>query len=69
MKPVAGLSQRVALDIRAHTPPRSLIIVPGVGADAQGEVDIPYFANRPVLSLHGLLAHSATLPDAPNCAE
>lgn len=64
LKPVAGLSQGVALDIRAHTPPRSLIIVPGVGADAQGEVDIPYFANRPVLSLHGLLAHSATLPGA-----
>ena len=64
LKPVAGLSQKVALDIKAHTPPRSLIVVPGVGADAQNEVDIPYFSNRPVLSLHGLLAHSASLPDA-----
>ena len=63
-KPVAGLSQRMALDIRAHTPPRSLLVVSGVGEDAQCEVDIPYFANRPVLSLHGLLAHSATLPVA-----
>ena len=63
-KPVAGLSQRVALDIRGHTPPRSLIIVSGVGDDAQCEVDIPYFANRPVLSIHGLLAHSGTLPAA-----
>jgi hypothetical protein len=64
LKPVAGLSQRVALDIKAHTPPRSLIVVSGVGEDAQCEVDIPYFANRPVLSLHGLLAHSATVPAA-----
>ena len=64
LKPVAGLSQRVALDIKAHTPPRSLVIVSGVGDDAQCEVDVPYFANRPVLSLHGLLAHTATLPAA-----
>jgi hypothetical protein len=64
LKPVAGLSQRVALDIKAHTPPRSLIVVSGVGDDAQCEVDIPYFAHRPVLSLHGLLAHSATVPAA-----
>jgi len=64
LKPVAGLSQRVAVDIKAHTPPRSLIVVSGVGEDAQCEVDIPYFANRPVLSLHGLLAHSAALPAA-----
>jgi len=64
LKPVAGLSQRVAVDMKAHTPPRSLIVVSGVGDDAQCEVDVPYFANRPVLSLHGLLAHSATLPAA-----
>lgn len=64
LKPVAGLSQRVALDINAHTPPRSLIVVSGVGDDAQCEVDVPYFANRPVLSLHSLLAHSASLPAA-----
>ena len=64
LKPVAGLSRLVALDIRAHTPPRSLVIVSGVGDDAQCEVDVPYFANRPVLSLHGLLAHTQTLPSA-----
>ena len=64
LKPVNGISQRVAFDIKAHTPPRSLIVVSGVGEDAQGEVDIPYFANRPILSLHGLLAHSGTLPKA-----
>ena len=64
LKPVAGLSRLVALDIKAHTPPRSLVIVSGVGDDAQCEVDVPYFANRPVLSLHGLLAHTATLTTA-----
>ena len=64
LKPVAGLSQRVALDVKAHTPPRSLIVVSGVGDDAQCEVDVPYFASRPVLSLHSLLAHTATLPSA-----
>ncbi len=64
LKPVAGVSQRVALDVKSHTPPRSLIIVSGVGDDAQCEVDVPYFANRPVLSLHGLLAHSPSLPAA-----
>ncbi len=64
LKPVNGISQRVAFDIKAHTPPRSVMIVSGVGEDAQAEVDIPYFANRPVLSLHGLLAHSVTLPAA-----
>lgn len=64
LKPVAGLSQRVALDIKAHTPPRSLVVLSGVGDDAQCEVDVPYFAGRPVLSLHGLLAHTQTLPAA-----
>ncbi len=64
LKPINGLSQRVAWDIKAHTPPRSLVIVAGVGDDAQGEVDIPYFASRPILSLHGLLAHAQSLPDA-----
>ena len=62
LKPINGISQRVAFDMKAHTPPRSVIIVSGVGDDAQGEVDIPYFANRPTLSLHGLLAHTKTLP-------
>ncbi len=64
LKPVAGLSQWVARDIAAHTPPRALIVVAGVGDDAQCEVDIPYFAHRPVLSLHGLLAHAKTFPAA-----
>ena len=64
LKPVAGLSQRVAADIAAHTPPRALIVVAGVGDDAQCEVDVPYFAHRPVLSLHSVLAHAQTLSAA-----
>ncbi len=64
LKPVAGLSQRVAQDIKAHAPPHSLVVLSGVGDDAQCEVDVPYFAGRPVLSLHGLLAHTKTLPAA-----
>ncbi len=64
LKPVAGLSQRVAQDIKAHTLPRSLVVLSGVGDDAQCEVDVPYFAGRPVLSLHGLLAHTKTLSAA-----
>lgn len=64
LKPINGVSQRVAFDIKAHTPPRSLVILSGVGEDAQAEVDVPYFAHRPVLSLHGLLARSGTLPAA-----
>ena len=64
LKPVAGLSQRVAADMAAHTPPRALIVVAGVGDDAQCEVDIPYFARRPVLSLHGVLARARSFPEA-----
>lgn len=69
LKPIAGLSQRVAVDIRQHTPPRALIVVAGVGDAAQCEVDIPYFGNRPILSLHGLLAHTQTLPEAQGSLE
>lgn len=53
-----------AADVAAHTPPRALIVVAGVGDDTQCEVDIPYFAHRPVLSLHGMLAHARTFPAA-----
>jgi len=63
LKPTAGLSQWVAADVAAHTPPRALIIVAVVGDDAQCEVDVPYFAHRPVLSLHGTLAHAKTYSD------
>ena len=64
LKPVAGISQRVAADILANTPRRSLVLVAGVGDDAQCEVDIPYFANRPVLSLHQVLTHAHDFGEA-----
>lgn len=47
--------QRVAADLRAHTEPGDLIVVMGAGNDAQCEVDIPYFAERNLLSLHSTL--------------
>lgn len=61
--------ERVARDVRAHTQPGDLVLVSGVGNMAQCEVDIPYFADRDVLSLHGLLTHwhedkAQTLDDA-----
>ena len=64
LRPIVGISQRVAFDIKAHTPPRSVVVVSGVGEDAQCEVDVPYFAHRPIFSLHGLLAHTDALPAA-----
>lgn len=56
----AGVSpfQREAQYVRSHTQPGDLIIVAGAGDTAQYEVDIPYFANRDVLSLHSLLTHA-----------
>lgn len=47
--------QRIALDMRAHTQPGDLVVVMGAGDDAQCEVDIPYFAERNLLSLHSTL--------------
>ena len=47
--------QQKAAEVRAHTRPGDLIIVAGAGDMAQNEVDIPYFADRDVLSLHTLL--------------
>ncbi len=47
--------QREAQDVHAHTLPGDLVIVAGAGDGAQYEVDIPYFADRDVLSLHSLL--------------
>ncbi|MDQ2799636.1 MAG: hypothetical protein M3Y13_08350, partial [Armatimonadota bacterium] len=64
MMPAVGLSQRVARDIRGHTQPRDLIVVAGAGDAAQCEVDVPYFANRPILSMHALLTNAPTFADA-----
>lgn len=47
--------QHLAAEVRAHTRPGDLILLAGVGDTAQNEVDIPYFADRDVISLHTLL--------------
>ncbi len=47
-----------ARDIRAHTLPGDVVLLAGAGDGAQCEVDIPYFADREVVSLHGLLTRA-----------
>jgi len=63
MAAAASPFQRIALDVRAHTSPGDLIVVMGAGNDAQCEVDIPYFAERNLLSLHSTL--TSAHEDAP----
>ena len=66
LRPGRTLWQRVAADARAHTGPRDLLILPGAGADSQCEVDIPYFAHRPCLSVHETLNGTrGNMADAP----
>ena len=47
-----------ARDIRARTLPGDVVLLAGAGDGAQCEVDIPYFADREVVSLHGLLTRA-----------
>jgi len=47
--------RRMALDVRAHTQPGDIVVVAGAGDGGQCEVDIPYFADRAVVSVHGSL--------------
>lgn len=47
-----------ARDIRAHTLPGDVVLLAGAGDGAQCEVDIPYFADREVVSLHTLLTRA-----------
>jgi hypothetical protein len=58
MAATASPFQRIALDLRAHTSPGDLIMVMGAGNDAQCEVDVPYFAERNLLSLHSTLTEA-----------
>jgi hypothetical protein len=44
--------RRAAADVKAHTAFGDIVIVPGAGDGADCEVDIPYFADRDVLSIH-----------------
>ena len=72
--------RRIAADVRAHTQPGDVILVAGAGDGGPCEVALPYFADRQVISLHGLLtkarndkaaaliAASPAGPDAPPSA-
>jgi hypothetical protein len=56
--------QRIAGDVAAHTKTGDIVVVTGAGNAAQCEVDIPYFADRDVVSLHGILTRQHNNPDA-----
>ncbi len=58
LRPSASPFRVAALDIRAHTRPGDLVLLAGAGDGAQCEVDVPYFADRDVLSLHTLLTRA-----------
>jgi hypothetical protein len=55
LSPSASRPEQIARDIRAHTAPKDLVVVVGAGDDAQCEVDIPYYSQRNLLSLHSTL--------------
>lgn len=50
--------RQVAADVRAHTQPGDVVLVAGAGYGGPCEVALPYFADRTVVSLHGLLTRS-----------
>jgi len=50
--------RRAAADVRAHTSEGDVILVAGAGAGGPCEVALPYFADREVISLHGLLTRA-----------
>jgi len=58
LRPNASPFAVAARDIRAHTLPGDVVLLAGAGDGAQCEVDIPYFADREVVSLHGLLTRA-----------
>ena len=73
--------RRIAADVRLHTQQGDIILVAGAGDGGPCEVALPYFADREVISLHGLLTKSRndkaaaltaptpTVPDAPPSAQ
>lgn len=63
-QPDASPFRQMTADIRAHTRPGDLILVAGAGDTAPLEVEIPYFADRDVLSLHTLLTRQREDKDA-----
>jgi hypothetical protein len=50
--------RRIAADVRAHTQAGDVVVVAGAGYGGTCEVALPYFADRDVVSLHGLLTRS-----------
>ena len=55
LAPQADPFRRIAADVRAHTQAGDTVLVAGAGAGGPCEVALPYFADRDVISLHGLL--------------
>jgi hypothetical protein len=50
--------RRIAADVRAHTDRGDIVLVAGAGDGGPCEVALPYFADREVVSLHGLLTRA-----------
>jgi hypothetical protein len=55
LSPQSDPFRRIAADVRAHTKPGDVVLVAGAGDGGPCEVALPYFADRDVISLHGLL--------------
>ncbi len=55
LAPQSDPFRRIAADVRAHTQAGDVIVVAGAGDGGPCEVALPYFADRDVISLHGLL--------------
>ncbi len=58
LKPASDPFRRIAADVRAHTAPGDVVLVAGAGDGGPVEVALPYFADREVVSLHGLLTRA-----------
>jgi len=55
LAPQSDPFRRIAADVRAHTRRGDVVLVAGAGDGGPCEVALPYFADRDVISLHGLL--------------
>ena len=55
LSPQSDPFRRIAADVRAHTRFGDVVLVAGAGDGGPCEVALPYFADRDVISLHGLL--------------
>jgi len=55
LSPQSDPFRRIAADVRAHTLSGDIVLVAGAGDGGPCEVALPYFADRDVISLHGLL--------------